>query len=369
METGGALAGGEQAGHGAHLRIGVHFHAAHHVVRGGAYFHGVFRDVEIAQLFELVVHAGELAFDDIGAVGQALFDPGDIEENAAMRAAAPFTYFALNAAGDVVARQEFGRAASFFIALRVAPAFFFVVGGLAFVERRNIVEHEALAVFVAQHAAFAADAFGDQDAAHAGRPHHAGGMELNELHVEQFRAGMISQRVAVAGVLPTVAGDLISASDTAGGEDDGLGAEEAEAPAFPVIAEDAGDAIAVFQKRQHGDFHVEINALMDAVILEGADHLQTGAVAHMRQARIAVAAEVTLEDVAVFGTVKQRAPLLQFANAVGRFLRVQLRHSPMVEILAAAHGVGEMNTPTVAAVNVAHGRGDTAFGHHRVRFA
>ena len=126
---------------------------------------------------------GSLLLNVLGRIGQALFDPGDVEKHAAVRAAAALFDFAHDAAGDVIAREQLGRAARVLVALRVAPAFFFVVGGLRAVEFGNVVEHEAAAFFVAQHAAFAAHAFGHQDAAHAGRPDHAGGMELHEFHV------------------------------------------------------------------------------------------------------------------------------------------------------------------------------------------
>ena len=97
-----------------------------------------------------------------------------------------------------------------------------------------------------------------------------------------------------------------------------------------------------------------VDALVDAVILQRADHLQAGAVADVRQARIAVAAEVALEDPAVLGAVEHRAPGLELADAVGRFLGVQLGHAPVVEVLAAAHRVGEVDLPVVAVVDVAH---------------
>ena len=102
-----------------------------------------------------------------------------------MRAAAAFAHFAHDAAGHVIAGQQFGRTARVLVAGYVAPAFFFVVGRLRFVIRRDVVEHEALAFAVAQDAAFAAHAFGYQNAAHAGRPHHARRMELHELHVHE----------------------------------------------------------------------------------------------------------------------------------------------------------------------------------------
>ena len=105
------------------------------------------------------------------------------------------------------------------------------------------------------------------------------------------------------------------------------------------------------------------------VILQRADHLEAGAVADVREARIAVAAEVALQDAAVRRAVEHRAPRLELAHAVRRFLGVQLGHAPVVEVLAAAHRVGEVHLPVVAVVDVAERRGDAAFGHHGVRLA
>ena len=53
----------------------------------------------------------------------------------------------------------------------------------------------------------------------------------------------------------------------------------------------------------------------------------------------------------------------------GASLRVQLGHAPVVEVLAAAHRVGEVDPPVVAIVDVGQRRRHAAFGHHRVRLA
>ena len=108
---------------------------------------------------------------------------------------------------------------------------------------------------------------------------------------------------------------------------------------------------------------------MDPVILERADHLEAGAVADVRQARIFVAAEVALQDAAVGRAIEDRAPRLELAHAVGRFPGVQFGHPPVVDVLAAAHRVGEVDLPAVAVVDVGERRGDAAFGHDRVRLA
>ncbi len=82
-----------------------------------------------------------------------------------------------------------------------------------------------------------------------------------------------------------------------------------------------------------------------------------------------MSAEVALQNAAVGGAVEQRAPGFQFAHARRRFLGVQLGHARIVQILAAAHGVGEMDAPVVAIVHIAHGSRHAAFRHHGVGFA
>ncbi len=90
VQSGAAFSGREQALDVRHLRIGIHAHAAHHIVRGRPDLHRVLGDIDVAQLLELVVHAGQLLLDMLGRVGQLLFDPGDIQIDAAVRTAAAF---------------------------------------------------------------------------------------------------------------------------------------------------------------------------------------------------------------------------------------------------------------------------------------
>ena len=94
-----------------------------------------------------------------------------------------------------------------------------------------------------------------------------------------------------------------------------------------------------------------------------------GAIAHVREARIPMPTEVALQDAAVLGAIEQRAPRFELADAVRRFLRVQLGHAPVVQVLATAHRVGEVHPPAVAIIHVRHRRGGATFGHHRVRLA
>ena len=108
---------------------------------------------------------------------------------------------------------------------------------------------------------------------------------------------------------------------------------------------------------------------VDAVLLERADHLEAGAVADVREARILVTAEVALEDAAVLRAIEERAPLLELVDAVGRFHRVELRHAPLIQVAAALHRVAEVDLPVVLRLDVAERGGDAAFGHDGVRLA
>ena len=286
-----------------------------------------------------------------------------------MRAPPPLAHLAHDAAGHVVAREQLGRAAGVPVALGVAPAFLRGVGGLVPVVRGDVVEHEPLAVPVEQHPALAAHPLGDQDPAYAGRPDHARWMELDELHVLQVGARLVGEGLPVPGVLPAVAGDPEGTADAAGRHYDRPGPEEPEAAPLPVVAEGAHHPVTVLEEGDDGDLHVHVDPLMDPVVLEGADHLEPGAVAHVREARIAVAPEVALQDAPVLRPVEQRAPRLELAHPVRRLAGVQLGHAPVVDVLAAAHRIAEVDAPVVAVVHVPERRGDASFRHHGVGLA
>ena len=192
-------------------------------------------------------------------------------------------------------------------------------------------------------------------------------MELHELHVLQFRAGIVGKRVAVARVLPAVARDLVSSPDAARREHHRLRAKRHESPALALVAEGADDAATVLEQSNDRALHVHVDPLVDPMILERPDHLETRAIAHVREPRIAMAAEIPLEDAPVLRPIEHRAPGLELANPVGRLFRVQLRHAPVVDVLPAPHGVGEVDLPVVAVVDVGHRRRNAAFGHHSVR--
>jgi hypothetical protein len=215
---------------------------------------------------------------------------------------------------------------------------------------------------------FAADALRDEHAAHARRPDHAGGMELDVFHVDQPGARVVGERMPVAGAIPAIARNLVGLADSARRKHDSFRAENLESAALAVIAERPDDPFAILEQRHDANLHVDVDALMDAVVLQGSNHLQPGAIADMRQPRILMPAEVPLENAAILRSIEDRAPSFQFTNAIRRFLRVQFSHAPVVDVLPAAHRISEMDLPTIAIVHVREGGRDATFRHHRVRF-
>ncbi|CAB4781282.1 unannotated protein [freshwater metagenome] len=62
--------------------------------------------------------------------------------------------------------------------------------------------------------------------------------------------------------------------------------------------------------------HEHVGAHRDNLLLQRTDEFQTGAVTDVGQTGVAVTTEVTLQDLAVLGAVKESAPLLELPDAV-----------------------------------------------------
>ena len=92
-------------------------------------------------------------------------------------------------------------------------------------------------------------------------------MELDEFHIQQIRPRVIRQRMAVAGVLPTIARYLERAPDATGRHHDGLRLEQPKPPSLAVIAKRAHHALTILQQLNDRTLHVHLNALMNAVVL------------------------------------------------------------------------------------------------------
>ncbi len=180
---------------------------------------------------------------------------------------------------------------------------------------------------------------------------------------------MICERVSVTGAIPAVTRDLVSFAYPSGREHDCFGAKNLKVSALSIIAECSNYARTIFQQRDDTNLHVNIDSPMYPVVLQCSDHFEAGTIAHVRKARIFVAAKVPLQNATILRAIEHCAPRLELTHASRRFLRVQLGHPPVVDVLPAAHRVSEMHFPVVAIINIGQRRRDPPFRHDGVRLA
>ena len=225
------------------------------------------RDVKIGELFKLVIHARQFLLDMLRRILHLFLDPCDVQINAAVRRSAARLDLAIDASCNVIAGQQFRRTTGILITCHISPAFFFVVGRLILVVRRNVVEHEPFAFAIAEDPAFAANSLGHQDAPHARRPDHSGRVELNKFHIDQLGPRVICKGVAIAGSFPRIARNFERPSHAARSKHQCFAFENAKAPMFPLISQTTNNAVAVLEQGNDCDLHIDLDALMDAVVL------------------------------------------------------------------------------------------------------
>src|SRR5262249_29054939 len=80
--------------------------------------------------------------------------------------------------------------------------------------------------------------------------------------------------------------------------------ERGGAPPPPPIAHGSRHPLAVHEEALNVALHMYVDAEVDHVLLQGTDQLEAGAVAHVGEARVTVAAEVALADQPFLGAVE-----------------------------------------------------------------
>ena len=177
---------------------------------------------------------------------------------------------------------------------------------------------------------------------------------------------MVPERVPVACPFPTVACDEEGAAKATRCENDGLRLVYAETALLAIVAERAHTPLTILQQAGDRHLHMDIDALMDAVVLKRPDHFESGPISHVRETRIGMSTEIALQNLAVRRSVEERAPRLELARTLRRLFRVVLRHTPTVQVLTATHRVGEVNIPAVTLVDIRHRRRHATLGHDGV---
>ena len=176
--------------------------------------------------------------------------------------------------------------------------------------------------------------------------------------------------MAVAGAIPTVARDLVGLANSAGREDDRFGAKNLESPAFAIVTKRADHAIAVFQKRR-GCISPCGHRCPDG----RRDPAACGSFPSRCDRRHGPGADI---DGRRNSAARMRPSLVRSNTAPhasssrtrsGASFACSSAIRQLIDVLPAAHRVGEMHFPIVAIVHIRERGGDSAFRHDGVRFA
>ena len=235
---------------------------------------------------------------------------------------------------------------------------------------RRVAFHETLAIAVAQNAAFAAHAFGNQHA----RAGHAGGVELPEFHVFERNARARRHAEAVAGVDEGVGGRPENAPGTAGGENRRTGMENRHLSGFHFQRRHAQHiALCVTNQIQRHPFHEEMGMRAHVALIERVQHGVAGAVCRRARAhhrRLAVvhrmAAEGALVDFAVVRAVKRHPVVFQLNDHFVGLAAHELDGILVAQPVRPFHGVVHMPVPVVFG-GIAQRSGHAALRRHGVR--
>ncbi len=333
-----ALAGRVQAGHDGrvvaeHLGVVVRRDAAHRIVRGRQHRHGLGVRLD-----------AEVGARELGDVGQLRVDHRglevrDVEVDVVLVGAGAATLADLgrHAARDDVPRSEV-------------------------LDRRRVALHESLALAVAQDRALTAGGFREQDA----EPGQSRRVELEELHVLEREPLAPDDPDAVAGEGVRVGGRLVDLAEPAGGEDDRLALEHVQLAGRQLVRDDAGGLAVGHHEVEHVELVEEVDAVLDAVLVQGLQDHVAGAVrgiaraAHRGLAVVrGVAAEPALVDLAVRRAVEREAHVLEVDDGVDRLLGEDLRGILIDQVVTALDGVEGVPLPVVL-LDVREGCGHAA---------
>src|SRR5215208_5097475 len=135
------------------------------------------------------------------------------------------------------------------------------------------------------------------------------------------------------------------------------------------VGQGADDPSFFLEELGDGRLHVDLRVGGEDLLLHGPDELQPGPVADVAEAAVGMAAEGALAYLALGRPVEERPPLLELVDPVWGLFGEGLDHPPVVEELAAPHGVDKVLAPGVVGVDVPDRGRDAALGHDGVGLA
>jgi hypothetical protein len=135
------------------------------------------------------------------------------------------------------------------------------------------------------------------------------------------------------------------------------------------VGNTASNTVAFLQEVTNGVFHEDVNAFVNASLLERTNDFETSSVTNVCKAWEGVATEVSLIDQEFGCSIEHSAPLFEFSDSIWCFLGMEFSHAPVSKPLASLHGVMEVNLPTVAWICVLKSCSTATFGHDGVSLA
>ena len=223
-----------------------------------------------------------------------------------------------------------------------------------------VVLQVAVAVAVDQDAAFAAAAFGHENAG----ARQAGGVVLHELHVAQRHAGPVGHAHAVAGEGAGVGVLPEHAACAARGHDHGIGKERQTLAAGDLDGQHATHAAVLDQQVGTEELVVAPDLrVLERGLEEGVQDVEAASVGREPGAGYLHAAEVADVDVSVILAAPGAAPLLQLDHLLSTVLDEIFDHVLFTEPVTAGDSVVEV---VVQAVVGANDTRRAAFGHDGV---
>ena len=278
------------------------------------------------------VNASKLQSDFVNA-GQPLHDGfrrqmGDVEQHVILVRPAAAAFVDL---GDHRARHHIARSQIFGIGC--------------------VTLHETLAVGVAQDAALAAHALGNQ---HPGTG-HTGRVKLPELHVLKRNAGTRRHAQPVASVDKCIGRRVIDAPRSAGGEDGGLGVEHHDLAGFHFHRRHAQHiAVGITNQIQRLPFDKELGVNLDVALVHRMQHGVAGTVGRSAGPTHRLFAEVrhvpakrALIDLAVIEAIKRHAIVFEFDHDFVGLATHELDRILVAEPVGTLDGVVHVPMPVV----------------------
>ena len=232
----------------------------------------------------------------------------------------------------------------------------------------DIVEHETVTLAVGQATTFATNTLSDEDTTYRWRPNHTCWVELNEFHVTKFSTCPQSESMAITRVFPGTGTNAPASCATTCCKNDGLCGKGVEVTIDTGVSDATSNTVTLFQEVTYGVFHEDVNAFVNASLLECTDDFEPCSVTNVSESRESMATKVALIDQEFWCSIEDSAPLFEFSDSIWCFLSMEFSHAPVCEPFASFHGVMEVNLPAVSRVGVGECCGTTALGHDRVCF-